>query len=108
MLPAPVTPVAIIVSYLVVVTILGSLLARRVRTSRQWTVAGGGLGAVMLSAGLAGTRIGGAGTYGVAGNVLGSLGVFGPSRMEYPTLIPLVHFLGEAVSSALAQSYARE
>ncbi len=70
MLPAPVTPVAIIVSYLVVVTILGSLLARRVRTSRQWTVAGGGLGAVMLSAGLAGTRIGGAGTYGVAGNVV--------------------------------------
>ena len=46
--------------------------------------------------------------YGVAGNILGSLGVFGPSRMEYPTLIPLVHFLGEAVSSALAQSYARE
>jgi SSS family solute:Na+ symporter len=64
-----VTPIAIIISYLVIVTILGSLLARRVRTSRHWTVAGGGLGAVMLAAGLAGTRIGGAGTYGVAGNV---------------------------------------
>lgn len=62
-------PVAIIVSYLVIVTTLGSLLARRVRTSRHWTVAGGGMGVMMLSAGLAGTRIGGAGTYGVAGNV---------------------------------------
>lgn len=63
------TPVAIISFYLVIVTILGSLLARRVRTSHQWTVAGGGLGVAMLTAGLAGTRIGGAGTYGVAGNV---------------------------------------
>lgn len=62
-------PIAIIVSYLVLVTILGSLLARRVRTSRHWTVAGGGLGTVVLAAGLAGTRIGGGGTYGVAGNV---------------------------------------
>lgn len=69
MLPAPLIPIAIIVSYLVAVTIVGSLLARRVATSRHWSVAGGGLGVVMLSAGLAGTRIGGAGTYGVAGNV---------------------------------------
>jgi Na+/proline symporter len=64
-----VTPVAIIIAYLVLVTTLGSLLARRVRTSRHWTVAGGGMGVLMLSVGLAGTRIGGAGTYGVAGNV---------------------------------------
>jgi SSS family solute:Na+ symporter len=64
-----VIPIAIIISYLVLVTILGSLLARRVRTSRHWTVAGGGLGAVVLAAGIAGTRIGGAGTYGVAGKV---------------------------------------
>lgn len=63
------TPIAIITAYLVTVTVLGSLLARRVKTSRHWSVAGGGLGVVMLSAGLAGTRIGGAGTYGVAGNV---------------------------------------
>jgi len=69
MLRPPLTPIAIIVSYLVLVTILGSLLARRVRTSRHWTVAGGGMGVMMLSAGLAGTRIGGAGTYGVACNV---------------------------------------
>ncbi len=62
-------PIAIISAYLVIVTIVGSLLARRVKTSRHWTVAGGGLGVAMLSAGLAGTRIGGAGTYGVAGNV---------------------------------------
>lgn len=63
-------PVAVIVVYLVAVTAIGSLLARRSRTPRGWTVAGGELGLAMLVAGLAGTRIGGAGTYGVAGNVL--------------------------------------
>jgi len=42
-------------------------------------------------------------TYGVGNETLGSLGVFGPSRMEYPRLIPLVHFLGEALSTALSR-----
>ncbi len=41
-------------------------------------------------------------TYGVGGRPLGSLGVFGPSRMEYPRLIPLVQFLGSALSEALS------
>jgi SSS family solute:Na+ symporter len=63
-------PVAVIVVYLVATTVIGSLLARRSATPRGWTVAGGELGLAMLAAGLAGTRIGGAGTYGVAGNVL--------------------------------------
>lgn len=43
-------------------------------------------------------------TYGIGGRPLGSLGVFGPSRMEYPRLIPLVHYLGNALSAALASS----
>ena len=46
--------------------------------------------------------------YGPGEQPLGSLGVFGPSRMEYPRLIPLVHFLGKAVSSVLEQGTARD
>lgn len=34
---------------------------------------------------------------------LGSLGVLGPSRMEYPKILPLVRYLGEKVSRALEQ-----
>ena len=34
---------------------------------------------------------------------LGSLGVLGPSRMEYPRILPLVRYLGEKVSRALAE-----
>jgi len=62
-------PLVVVIVYLVGVTALGSLLAKRANTSSGWTVAGGGLGLPMLAAGVAGTRIGGAGTYGVAGNV---------------------------------------
>jgi Na+/proline symporter len=62
--------VAVIVVYLVATTAIGSLLARRSATPRGWTVAGGELGLATLVAGLAGTRIGGAATYGVAGNVI--------------------------------------
>ena len=47
-------------------------------------------------------------TYGVRDQTLGSLGIFGPSRMEYPRLIPFVHFLGGAVSAALAQGLASD
>jgi len=39
--------------------------------------------------------------YGVGSRPLGNLGIIGPSRMEYPRLVPLVHFLGEALSKAL-------
>lgn len=63
-------PLLMVAVYGVAVTAAGAWFARRARTDRQWTVAGGGLGVTMLAVGLAGTRIGGAGTYGVAGNVM--------------------------------------
>ena len=59
-----------IVVYLVSVTALGTYLSRRSHSSNQWAVAGGGMGTVMIAMGIAGTRIGGAGTYGVAGDVV--------------------------------------
>ena len=42
--------------------------------------------------------------YGVDGQNVGSLGVFGPSRMEYSRLIPLVDYIGEKLSGALARA----
>ncbi|HVT57648.1 MAG TPA: heat-inducible transcriptional repressor HrcA [Thermoanaerobaculia bacterium] len=44
--------------------------------------------------------------YGVGDQALGTLGIFGPSRMEYQKIIPLVHYLGQALSRALADSFA--
>ena len=61
---------SMIVIYLVAVTALGSYLSRKSRSSNQWAVAGGGMGTLMIAMGIAGTRIGGAGTYGVAGDVV--------------------------------------
>lgn len=43
-------------------------------------------------------------SYGVGDRRLGTLGVFGPSRMQYQRLIPLVHYLGEALSRILADT----
>lgn len=63
-------PVLIILVYLLSVTFIGSLFARNIRGARDWAVAGGGMGLSMIAFGIAGTRIGGAGTYGVAGNVM--------------------------------------
>jgi len=63
-------PLFVIGAYLLATTALGSLLARRSNTSAQWAVAGSGMSGLMVAAGLAGTRIGGAATYGVAGNVV--------------------------------------
>ncbi|MEE8367997.1 MAG: heat-inducible transcriptional repressor HrcA [Thermoanaerobaculia bacterium] len=40
-------------------------------------------------------------TYGIKEKSLGSLGIFGPSRMNYPAVIPLVDYLGERLSLAL-------
>lgn len=40
--------------------------------------------------------------YGVGETTLGSLGIMGPARMEYPRVVPLVRFLGETLSRALA------
>lgn len=39
--------------------------------------------------------------YNVGERPLGSLGIIGPARMEYPRMVPLVHFLGETLSRAL-------
>ena len=64
--------VSVIVGYLVIVTAAGSLFARRSRSSSGWATAGSSMGVVLLAAGIAGTRIGGVGTYGVAGNVMQS------------------------------------
>ena len=44
--------------------------------------------------------------YGVGERPLGTLGIVGPSRMEYEKIIPLVHFLGETLSRALAESFS--
>lgn len=43
--------------------------------------------------------------YGVGGRALGSLGVFGPSRMPYQRMIPLVRYLGETLGQALEEAY---
>lgn len=42
--------------------------------------------------------------YGLGNNALGTLGVIGPSRMEYSRMVPLVRYLGETLSKALAAS----
>ena len=65
-------PIAVfmIVGYLVLTTAVGIVMARRVRSAGDWAVAGGGMGMVMVAVGIAGTRIGGVGTYGVAGDVI--------------------------------------
>ena len=59
-----------IVVYLVAATAAGSLMARRASDSTGWAVAGGGMSTTLIAVGIAGTRIGGAGTYGVAGDVI--------------------------------------
>jgi SSS family solute:Na+ symporter len=62
--------VTTIVVYLVAATAAGSLMARRAKTSAGWAVAGGTMSTSLIAVGIAGTRIGGAGTYGVAGDVI--------------------------------------
>jgi len=44
-------------------------------------------------------------TYEAGGRTLGRLGIFGPSRMEYQRVIPLVSHLGESLSRALEGVY---
>jgi heat-inducible transcriptional repressor len=46
-----------------------------------------------------------ASSYGVGEQALGTLGIFGPSRMEYQKIIPLVHYLGQALSRALSGAF---
>ncbi len=63
---------AVIVFYLLLTTVVGGLLARRSTGSDQWAAGGGQMGVLMIAVGIAGTRIGGVGTYGVAGDVITS------------------------------------
>ena len=65
-------PIAVlmIVLYLGLTTLVGILMLRRSRASDDWSVAGGRMGVLMIAVGIAGTRIGGAATYGVAGDVI--------------------------------------
>ncbi len=63
-------PITVIVLYLVGTTAAGIFMARRAKSSAGWAVAGGGMSTSMIAFGIAGTRIGGGGTYGVAGNVI--------------------------------------
>lgn len=44
--------------------------------------------------------------YGVGDEPLGALGIVGPSRMDYETIIPLVNFLRETLSRALAETFS--
>ncbi len=44
--------------------------------------------------------------YSVGDRPLGTLGIVGPSRMDYETIIPLVTFLGETLSQALAETFS--
>ncbi len=49
-------------------------------------------------------------TYGSREHVLGSLGIFGPSRMDYQKVVPLVSFLGRTLGQTLlvSEDYVRE
>ncbi|MBQ14602.1 MAG: sodium:solute symporter family protein [Gammaproteobacteria bacterium] len=62
--------VVVILSYLVFFAAAGIYISRSNRSASDWAIGGGTLGVGMLAAGVAGTRIGGAGTYGVAGDVM--------------------------------------
>jgi heat-inducible transcriptional repressor len=41
--------------------------------------------------------------YGVAGQILGAVGVIGPTRMDYARVIPLVDFTARTVSKVLSE-----
>ncbi|MGI9250967.1 MAG: sodium:solute symporter family protein [Pseudohongiellaceae bacterium] len=60
----------VIIAYLTLFALVGIYLNRNNSSASDWAIGGGSLGIFMLAAGIAGTRIGGAGTYGVAGDVI--------------------------------------
>jgi solute:Na+ symporter, SSS family len=60
----------VIVAYLVGTTLLGMWMVRRTRGGDDWAVASGSMGVLFVAVGIAGTRVGGAATYGVAGDVI--------------------------------------
>lgn len=47
-------------------------------------------------------------SYGASGRNLGTLGIFGPSRMDYQRIVPLVSFLGESLGRALEETGVEE
>jgi Na+/proline symporter len=59
-----------IIAYLTIVTLVGVYLANRNKSSDDWAIGAGSMGVFLVAAGIAGTRIGGVGTYGVAGDVV--------------------------------------
>jgi SSS family solute:Na+ symporter len=65
-------PIALgmITAYLVATTLIGMLMMRRSRGGDDWAVAGGKMGVLLIAVGIAGTRVGGTATYGVAGDVI--------------------------------------
>jgi len=60
----------VIVLYLAFFAAFGIYMNRSNTSGSDWAIGGGSLGVFMLAAGVAGTRIGGVGTYGVAGEVI--------------------------------------
>lgn len=60
----------VIVLYLGFFAAFGIYMNRSNTSGSAWAIGGGSLGVFMLAAGVAGTRIGGVGTYGVAGEVI--------------------------------------
>lgn len=59
-----------ILVYLALITLVSVWLTKRNKSSDDWAIGGGGMGLWLIAAGIAGTRIGGAGTYGVAGDTM--------------------------------------
>ena len=59
-----------IIVYLALVAMVSVYLTNRNKNSDDWAIGGGGMGLWLIAAGIAGTRIGGAGTYGVAGDTM--------------------------------------
>ena len=66
------SPIALsmIAAYLIGTTLVGMYMLRRTRAGDDWAVASGQMGVLMIAVGIAGTRVGGAATYGVAGDVI--------------------------------------
>ena len=65
-----VIPFVTVVVYFAIATGVGSAMARRSKSAAGWAVADGRMSTALIAVGVAGTRIGGAGTYGVAGDVV--------------------------------------
>jgi SSS family solute:Na+ symporter len=59
----------VVVIYLLGTVLLGSLMSKRSQKEDDWAIAGGGMSTLVLAFAIAGGRIGGAGTYGVAESV---------------------------------------